>query len=244
MEQSHTQTTGNRFATVHLLPAVHQFAYEKESQLLYQVKTNHFPAVNDTLNQLLGYTLVSGKNSLLNSSQRMSEFYSVLMRTLIELGMDDWIFTRFEELYQAALNPSLTYQELCEHTQQLAGFFVQSIRSCSPLLPGQRAVCQACGYMARHYASRITLHETAAYVHLNASYFSSLFRRVTGRSFKEHLNHIRVEESKKLLINSSYDLIDIAVATGFEDQSYFSKTFRRYVGTTPGHFRKEHCIMI
>ena len=37
---------------------------------------------------------------------------------------------------------------------------------------------------------------------------------------------VRIEESKRLLINTDYSIIDIALATGFEDQSYFSKVFK------------------
>ena len=42
-------------------------------------------------------------------------------------------------------------------------------------------------------------------------------------SFKEYLNQVRIEESKRLLANSSFSIINIAVSVGFEDQSYFSK---------------------
>ena len=48
---------------------------------------------------------------------------------------------------------------------------------------------------------------------------------------------VRVEESKRLLSNTDYSLIDIAVATGFEDQSYFTKVFKKYTGLTPKQFR-------
>ena len=65
-----------------------------------------------------------------------------------------------------------------------------------------------------------------SHVHLNPAYFSSLFKQATGSSFKEYLNMVRNEESKRLLINTDYSIIDIALATGFEDQSYFSKVFK------------------
>lgn len=48
---------------------------------------------------------------------------------------------------------------------------------------------------------------------------------------------IRVEESKRLLSNTDYSLIDIAIAAGFENQSYFSRIFKKYTGLTPRQFR-------
>lgn len=224
--------------TIHLLPAVHQFAYEQENILLSQVKNSQFPAINETLNKLLGYTLVTGKNSLLNSRQRISEFYSVLMRAMLEAGLSDHIIWQFQNIYEKIQHPFVTYDELCEIAQQMAAFFIQQLQTAEPQSAGQHAVNQALGYMSRHYASRITLAETAAYVHLNSAYFSSVFKQNAGISFKEYLNRIRMEESKILLRNSNYEIIDIAITTGFEDQSYFTKTFKKYVGVTPGQFRQ------
>lgn len=237
-----TQPSGSDGANIRLLPAIHQFSYDQENQLLYQVKTRQFPAISDTLNRLLGYTLISGHHNLLNSTQRIREFYSVLTRALIEAGATEQVFDNFAHLYLRTQQFPITYEELCEAAEQMAGFFLQSIRNTGTQPARQRAVSQAKGYMARHYASRITLTETAAYVHLNPSYFSSVFKAICRYSFKEYLNRIRIRESQLLLQNSSYDMIDIAIATGFEDQSYFTKTFKKITGITPGQFRSHHTI--
>ena len=74
-------------------------------------------------------------------------------------------------------------------------------------------------------------------MHLHPSYFSTVFKNSTGLSFKEYLNKVRIEESKILLLNTDFSIIDIAIAVGFEDQSYFSKVFKKYTGTTPKQFR-------
>ena len=84
---------------------------------------------------------------------------------------------------------------------------------------------------------QITLDETAEHVHLHPSYFSTLFKQSTGSSFKEYLNMVRIEESKRLLANTDFSIIDIAIAAGFEDQSYFSKVFKKYTGITPKQYR-------
>ena len=73
--------------------------------------------------------------------------------------------------------------------------------------------------------------------HLHPAYFSSIFKQCSGSSFKEYLNMVRVEESKRLLSNTEYSIIDIAVACGFDDQSYFSKVFKKYTGMSPKQYR-------
>lgn len=46
-----------------------------------------------------------------------------------------------------------------------------------------------------------------------------------------------MEESKRLLLQKDYSLVDIALAMGFPDQSYYCKVFKRIVGVTPGKYR-------
>ena len=91
--------------------------------------------------------------------------------------------------------------------------------------------------MKQHFDSPITLQETAGYVDLNPSYFSTLFKQSCGLSFKEYLNYIRIEESKKLLTSTDRSILDIAIDIGFEDQSYFTKVFKKYTGLTPKQYR-------
>lgn len=92
-------------------------------------------------------------------------------------------------------------------------------------------------FITENYAYRITLPDVASEAHLNPAYFSSLFKQSTGISFKEYLNLVRIEESKRLLITTEFSIIDIAIGIGFEDQSYFSKVFKKYTGVTPKQFR-------
>lgn len=107
---------------------------------------------------------------------------------------------------------------------------------------GMGAIQNALAYMSSHYEEPLTLSETAAYVKLNPSYFSTLFKKTMGASFKEHLNEIRIRESKKLLAASSYSIIDIAIMTGFEDQSYFTKVFKKITGLTPSQYRNQEAL--
>ena len=92
-------------------------------------------------------------------------------------------------------------------------------------------------YISRNFSLGLTLEETAAYVHLNPAYFSTLFKRSTGSSFKEYLNMVRIEESKRLLASTELSILDVSLAAGFQDQSYFSKVFRKYTGLTPKQYR-------
>lgn len=92
-------------------------------------------------------------------------------------------------------------------------------------------------YITGHFSEAITLAEAASFVHMNPSYLSKLFKNVTGMTFTEYLNKVRLEEAKRLLNHTDYSIIDIAVACGFSNQSYFTKVFKKYTGTTPKQYR-------
>jgi two-component system response regulator YesN len=56
-------------------------------------------------------------------------------------------------------------------------------------------------------------------------------------NFNTYVNRIRIERSKQLLLQDTLNLADISNMVGYEDQSYFSKVFKRVVGITPGRYR-------
>jgi YesN/AraC family two-component response regulator len=85
---------------------------------------------------------------------------------------------------------------------------------------------------------KITLEDVAGYVYLNLSYFSKIFKEEMGFPFVVYVNIIRVDISKNLLIDNTVPLTDVSSMVGFEEQSYFTKVFKKMTGMAPGTFRK------
>ena len=100
------------------------------------------------------------------------------------------------------------------------------------------AIFKAVSYIKKHYMEKLTLEEVAGYVYLNPSYFSKIFKEELGCTYISYLNNIRVSISKKLLLDSSVKLTDISGLVGYEEQSYYTKVFKKLAGMTPGLFRK------
>ena len=79
---------------------------------------------------------------------------------------------------------------------------------------------------------------------LSTCYFSRLFKQVKGWSFTEYLTHVRMEEARKLLVNTSYSVAEIAMRVGFRDARYFSQVFKKHVGKTPELYRRDEASRI
>ena len=65
-----------------------------------------------------------------------------------------------------------------------------------------------------------------------------LFKQEMGITFTDYLNQIRINQSCELLAKTNFSLIDISIMSGFDDQSYFSKVFKKLKGVTPKDYRK------
>lgn len=85
----------------------------------------------------------------------------------------------------------------------------------------------------------LTREEVAARCKLNPSYFSSLFKEVTGETFRRYVNRERVRKAQRLLVSTEQSIGEVARAVGFSDPSYFSQVFREYTGLTPLQHRSQ-----
>lgn len=93
--------------------------------------------------------------------------------------------------------------------------------------------------MESSYSNSITLENMADYLGLNKSYFCSIFKKETGKTYSQTLNEIRVKESLKLLLDTNMTILEIALSVGYNNQSYYNMAFKKIMGTTPLKYRNK-----
>ena len=79
----------------------------------------------------------------------------------------------------------------------------------------------------------------ASAIGISDNYLSRLVKRSTGRSVGTWIDIVRVQRAKRLLSTTTLPIIDIASSVGLDDQSYFSRLFKKETGLTPSSFRKK-----
>lgn len=99
---------------------------------------------------------------------------------------------------------------------------------------------KVCRHIHLHATENITLHEVAGLIHLSNSAFCKFFKRVTGKTFSDYVNDIRIGNACRLLTESDRNINDIAFACGYESLTYFNRMFLKKKNCTPGAFRKIH----
>lgn len=100
----------------------------------------------------------------------------------------------------------------------------------------------AISYIENNYQHPIKLNMVASLCDVSPSYFSKLFKKVTGENLINYINAIRVEQGKHLLLTTNKPIGNIAFETGFDDCGYFIKVFKKATGVTPSAYREQNSL--
>ena len=92
-------------------------------------------------------------------------------------------------------------------------------------------------YIKNNFTQRLFLKELAIQFALSPNYCCSLFTKTTGLTFSQYITKLRMEKALLLLQNPTLTINDIAGLTGYDDQIYFSKVFKKYYSLTPSQYR-------
>jgi AraC family transcriptional regulator len=84
----------------------------------------------------------------------------------------------------------------------------------------------------------VEIADLAAIAKLSPCHFARAFKLSVGTTPHEYLVDRRLEKAQELLAATDLPLAEIALATGFSDQSHFARRFRDHLGTTPSAFRR------
>ena len=211
------------------------FFYTKEKELLGKVRTGSVLEVKALLNELIGHVMFSEGGQLDAVRIRSIELTTLLSRVAIDGGAAADSMYQLNSRFLLKLYQEQDMEDLCMLMQEVLECFMSAMFEKTD--KGNPYIRRALRFMADNYYEHLELSDVADHVQLSPSYFSALFRQVVGVPFREHLNRIRVEESKRLLLANTYSLADIAISVGFPDQSYYNKVFKRIVGITPGKYQ-------
>ncbi len=214
-----------------------QYPYEKEKELLIRVRSGDSSGARAVLNDLLGYIFFDTYADIEVSKSRALEICSLISRAAIEGGADLNLMFGMNYHFIQDLSQIHTMDDLSYWMMQVLDRFTEHVIL---VMDSEHptAIREALKYINTHYSQRITLRETAEIAGLSPKYLSSIFKKDTGSSFTEYINNLRINEAKCLLSTTTLTVFDIALSTGFEDQSYFTKVFKKATHLTPLQYRK------
>lgn len=99
---------------------------------------------------------------------------------------------------------------------------------------------KARGYLTEHFNKSVSLSDLADYMELSESYTSRLFNKVMGVNISAYVNELRIEQAKKLLLQTNKKIYEIASEVGYTSTTSFHIAFKKGTGVTPVEFRNKN----
>ncbi len=213
------------------------YPFEKEKELISRIKEGDNEGANKTFRVLLNEILLMENGNLEVVKARILEICVILSRVAVEGGASlQKIFGINYDLINS-LNKIETVQGIIHWSGKMTDHFVKNIFD--NLYTGTSdLINQVVQHINTHFMNKITLEKLADHFHINASYLSRLFKQEMETTFNIYLNQVRIKRAKELLKETNMVILDIAIYVGYEDQSYFSKVFKKNTGQTPYQFKK------
>ncbi|MBN8245919.1 MAG: helix-turn-helix transcriptional regulator [Verrucomicrobia bacterium] len=92
-------------------------------------------------------------------------------------------------------------------------------------------------HLREHATERLSVGDASRMVAMSPAAFMKAFKQVAGMTLVTYLNHVRLARAAQLLRETSHTIAEIAAETGFADQSYFDRRFKKAFGVAPKVFR-------
>lgn len=107
---------------------------------------------------------------------------------------------------------------------------------CSPDHEGKKIVREVLEYIERNYAEKLSLEVISRRYYINPTYFSHLFKNITGENFSAYLTAKRIGRAKELLAGGGFKIYQVAALVGYDDEKYFSQIFKKHAGKSPSEY--------
>lgn len=141
----------------------------------------------------------------------------------------------FEAMIETSRMPSGREAALCGFIWQLLARLYE--QEGTPKADSARAVEIAVSCLKAEYAQGISVTQLAQRLHLDRSYFSTMFRKKNGLSPQQYLTRVRLEKAAELMVQHGYAPGEAAASVGYPDIFSFSKMFKRHYGCAPSAYK-------
>ncbi len=164
----------------------------------------------------------------------VTEIYRFIKSNHIDTNM---VFDKDENPYDRAQHMDIT---------ELTGWFKDVTHKLREILRTNRVdttksfVSKAVDYVHENYNNKdLTVESMCSYLGISSAYFSTVFKRETGKTFINYLTDIRMERAVRMLLDDNEKTYVIAGAVGYSDPNYFSYAFKKKFGVSPSRYKTQ-----
>jgi AraC-like DNA-binding protein len=104
--------------------------------------------------------------------------------------------------------------------------------------PLHQKISEIANYIQDHYMQPLTLAHLSSRFYISTYYLCRAFKEVSGFSFIEYVNHVRIKEAQRLLRETDMKILQVSEQVGFETIVHFGRVFKQTAGFSPTHYRR------
>lgn len=212
------------------------YPYDDERKLLSLIRVGDRAGARSMFNRMLAAMFLYSPKPVVVRA-RAIEMMGYLVRAAVEDSpLMEPLLERHTQWIERIVDTG-DFDDLCLVLREALDDFMNSI-FLQGVRPEHPAVRRALAYIAENYTEPVSLDQIAQAAGLSTFRIAHLLKENTGRTALQNVHYHRVQEARRLLEESDLSCTEIAYETGFGDQSYFIRQFRRWMGITPARYRR------
>ncbi len=216
----------------------YKIAYQELKDLQHCIGKNDFDGCQELVRMIFGEMQAreSSFESILHNVSR-------LFMELVDMGvMSDLDIQRFFHGYhgiEQALSNMESVAEMAEWCENILFHLMENEIRTSVESKSLPIVEQACTYIrANFHDAGLNQSEIAGALAVTTSYLSGVFKKAMGITMIQYITMVRMEKARELLLDEDLDVKEVAEKTGYHDEYYFSRCFKKQYGLSPMHIKK------
>lgn len=151
------------------------------------------------------------------------------------------ILSKTAELYNSAKSDGISKNLICSslvYAILIDILRLSSVTQNTSIVNNFKRIDPVLNYINQNYPNQISLDELAGIAELTPQHLCNTFKKYTSQTLFEYINMVRIRKSKEFLLsNNNLQIKEIAHSVGFNDVSYFCRTFKNIEKISPTEFR-------
>ncbi|HZH60467.1 MAG TPA: helix-turn-helix domain-containing protein [Metabacillus sp.] len=184
-----------------------------------------------------GESGILAKNSYLRSQKNMAICGITLgTRAAIEGGLEWDLARTLSDVYIQNIEETVDVESTIKISRESMYDLAERVQKNNEA-KYSKVINQCFRYIYKHIYDNILITDIADFVGTSPVHLSARFKKEVGQTLKHYIQQEKVEEAKKLIILTDTSFLDICMLLNFNDQSYFTKVFKKVTGLTPKQYK-------
>lgn len=182
----------------------------------------------------------NSKDSLRAAKNNNFVLLTLISRASIEGGVSPDIAYDLCDFFAQRIEDATSQVENVNVTTELLQIYFKKVCESKENAGVSSIIKNCCDYIGIHINEKLSINELAERAGYSEYYFSRKFKQEMGCTLTEYIMREKIERAKVLLSTTSMSIMEISIELSFNSRSYFSDTFQKNTGISPGEYRKQN----